>query len=139
MNMQTTKSDLSVNDEALARWVVDALDQNLTKIDEGRLAKLRASRTAALDAYRAPVRVLGLVTIGGHILDVNGWIRKPAFLAPLVAVAILAAVGTYNIMSNDDLADEAGAIDAKLLASETPIDALLDNDFAAWVQESTQQ
>jgi hypothetical protein len=35
----------------------------------------------------------------------------------------------------DDLYDETGVIDAKLLTGELPIDAFLDKDFATWVQE----
>jgi hypothetical protein len=37
--------------------------------------------------------------------------------------------------ATDDLYDETGVIDAKLLTGELPIDAFLDKDFATWVQE----
>ena len=126
-------------EEHLAHRVAQALDVNLATIDDANLQRLHAARTAAMSAYREPIRIAGLVTVSGQILDARTWIRKPAFLVPFAAVAILAAVGAYNSLSQEDLADESGAQDAKVLAGETPIDALLDKDFATGVQESSQQ
>jgi Protein of unknown function (DUF3619) len=83
--------------------------------------------------YREPVNVLGLVTVSGQTLDVSSWIRKPLFWLPILA--IVAAVVTYNAM-DDDVADEAGELDAKLLTGELPINAFLDKDFGSWVKDS---
>ena len=139
MNMNRRNTENLTADDTLAHRITAALELNLSKIDAPKLAKLRAARADALAAYREPVRVLGLVTVSGQLFDTQNWFRKPVFLVPLVTVVLLVVVGTYNTITKDDLADDTGALDAKVLASETPIDALLDNDFATWVQESSQQ
>ena len=126
-------------EKKLARRVAEALELGLNGMATDKLDRLRAARVAAVAAYREPSPVGALMTTAGQKFDVRSWMRRPLMLISLVVVALVLAVGTYQTLNQEDLSDDAGAVDAELLASETPIDALLDNDFATWVQESSQK
>jgi len=125
-----------MNEKEFAENVTRTLNLGLTRIDDGKLAKLRASRQKAMDAYREPVSILGMATVSGHVMDISTWIRKPVVWLPVLAIA--AAIATYSLTATDDGYDDVGELDAKLLAGELPIDAFLDKDFGAWVKESAQ-
>lgn len=120
-----------------AQKITHTLNWGLSRIEDDKLARVRASRQRALAAYREPVTILGLVTVSGHSLEMSSWIRKPLFWLPIFA--IVAAVSTYTLTGTDDIYDEAGGeLDAQILAGELPINAFLDKDFSSWVQESSQ-
>ena len=123
-----------MNDEEFAKNIARSLNEGLARISDENLAKLRAGRVKAMEAYRAPVRILGLVTVSGQVLDVSSWARKPLFWVPAIAIAASIAFATLN--GADDGYDDVGEIDAKLLTGELPIDAFLDKDFGSWVKES---
>jgi hypothetical protein len=124
-----------MDEKEFAQKITRTLDWGTSQIDGDKLAKLRNARQAAMKNYRGPVNVLGLVTVSGQTLDVSNWIRKPLFWLPIFAV--VAALVTVNVM-DDDVADEAGELDAKLLTGELPIDAFLDKDFGSWVKDSSR-
>lgn len=124
-----------MNEEEFGQKITRTLNWGLSRIEEDKLAKLRAGRRKAMDAYREPVTILGLVTVSGQTLNVSNWIRKPLFWLPILAVS--AALVTYSLNSGDDVYDDVGELDAKLLTGELPIDAFLDKDFASWVKESS--
>lgn len=124
-----------MNENDFAKKVANYLDQGTHQIEEQTLSRLHNARGTALNAYREPIRVLGLVTVSGSITDPAYLIRKPLFWLPILAIAAV-VVGTQMASSPEDLYDESGAIDAKLLTGELPVDAFLDNDFAAWVKEN---
>lgn len=122
-----------MNENDFSKKLTSYLDNGLARIDEPQLAKLRSARTQALAAHREPIRILGLVSVSGHVMTPTYFLRKPLFWLPILA--ILAAVLTYQADSSDDIYDEAGAMDAQLLTGELPIDAFLDKDFAEWVKQ----
>ena len=120
-----------------AQKITHTLTWGLSRIEDDKLARVRASRQRALAAYREPVTILGLVTVSGQSLEMSRWIRKPLFWLPIFA--IVAAVSTYTLTGTDDIYDEAGGeLDAQILTGELPINAFLDKDFSSWVQESSQ-
>ena len=126
-----------MNEKDIAQKVTRTLDWGLSRIEDDKIVKLRAARQKAMAQYKEPVNVLGLVTISGHTLDTSGWLRKPLFWLPILAIA--AAVAGYTFSSTDDIYDEAGGeLDAQLLTGELPINAFLDKDFGTWVKESSQ-
>lgn len=124
-----------MNEKEIGQNIARTLNKGLEQFDDAKLARLHAARQKALGAYRAPVKLPGLVTVSGNLLDVSAMIRKPMFLLPILAIFI--AVSTYMWNSSDDNYDDVGELDAKLLTGELPIDAFLDKDFAAWVAESS--
>ena len=125
------------NEKDFAQKISHTLNWGLSRIDEDKLARIRAGRQKALAAYREPVTILGLVTVSGRTLEISNWIRKPLFWLPILAIS--AAVATLTLSGADDIYDEAGGeLDAQLLTGELPINAFLDKDFSSWVKESSQ-
>jgi hypothetical protein len=125
-----------MDEKEFAKKVTMNLNWGLSQIDGDKLSKLRTAREKALANYVEPVAVANLVTTSGQTLNFSGWVRKPLFWLPIVAIA--AAAVTYNAM-DDDIADDAGGeLDAKLLTGELPINAFLDKDFGSWVKESSK-
>ena len=124
-----------MNEKDFGQKITRTLNWGLSRIEEDKLARLRAGRRKAMDAYREPVTILGLVTVSGQTLDVSNWMRKPLFWLPVLAIA--AAIGAYSLNGADDVYDDVGELDAKILTGELPIDAFLDKDFASWVKESS--
>lgn len=126
------------NEKDFAQKITRTLNWGLSRIEDDKLARVRAGRQKALAAYREPVTIFGLVTVSGHTLDVSNWIRKPLFWLPILA--IVAAITTYGFSSADDIYDDVGGeLDAQLLTGELPINAFLDKDFGSWVKESSQK
>ncbi len=123
-----------MNEKDIAQKVTRTLDWGLSRIEDDKIVKLRAARQKAMAQYKAPINVLGLVTVSGQTLDVSSWIRKPLFWLPVIAIA--AAAVTYNAM-DDDVIDETSTLDAQLLTGELPINAFLDKDFQSWVKDSS--
>ena len=120
-----------------AQKITRTLNWGLSRIEADKLDRIRAGRQRALEAYREPVTILGLVTVSGQTLDISTWIRKPLFWLPILA--IVAAVAAYTLSGTDDIYDETGGeLDAQLLTGELPINAFLDKDFGSWVKESSQ-
>ena len=120
-----------------AQKITRTLNWGLSRIEADKLNRIRAGRQRALEAYREPVTILGLVTVSGQTLDISSWIRKPLFWLPILA--IVAAVAAYTLSGTDDIYDETGGeLDAQLLTGELPINAFLDKDFGSWVKESSQ-
>jgi hypothetical protein len=90
--------------------------------------RLLAARLRALDAYREPVRLLGLVSVSsGTAQELQYTVFQRAIMwLPLVALLGWLAVQS---MSEPDLSD----LDAQLLTQELPPDAFLDQDFRSWL------
>jgi Protein of unknown function (DUF3619) len=124
-----------MNEKEFGQKIARTLNLGLSRIEDDKLARLRAGRRKAMDAYREPIRILGLVTVSGQTLGVSHWMRKPLFWLPILAIA--AAVITFSMNTGEDVYDDIGELDAKLLTGELPIDAFLDKDFASWVKESS--
>ena len=125
------------SEKDFAKNIVHMLDWGTSQVEGDKLSRLHAARQQALSAYREPVTILGIVTVSGHALDMSSWIRKPLFWLPVLVIA--AAVAGHTFYNADEIYDETGGeLDAQLLTGELPINAFLDKDFGAWVQESSQ-
>ncbi len=125
-----------MNEKDFSKKVAHTLNWGLTQIEEDKLVRLRAGRQKALAAYRQPVRVLGLVTVNGNTFNIHSISRNPLFWLPLLVIT--AAVATYTLNAVDDIYDDVGEVDAKILTGELPINAFLDKDFGTWVKESAE-
>ncbi len=109
------------------------LDRSASETGDLQATRLRAARLRALDAYREPVRILGLVTIGAGTAQTlkYGVLQQVLLWLPLVLlVATLAAKAL-----NPEV--DIGELDAQLLTGELPIDAFLDKDFDAWLKSAS--
>ena len=97
-------------------------------VGEMQATRLKAARLRALDAYREPVRLLGLVTVsGGTLQAIHYSVVQRALL--VLPIALLLAALAIQSASEPDL----GELDAQLLTQELPPDAFLDQDFRSWL------
>ena len=104
------------------------LDRSADGVGEMQATRLRSARLRALDAYREPVRLLGLVTMSAgtaQTLHYSVFQRSLLWLPVAVLVAVLA----MQSVSEPDLGD----LDAQLLSQELPPAAFLDQDFRSWL------
>jgi hypothetical protein len=104
------------------------LERSAAQVGEMQATKLRAARLRALDAYKEPVRLLGMVRVNAGTAQM---IRYSIVQRALLWVPILALLATLAIRSADEA--DLGELDAQLLTQELPPDAFLDQDFRAWL------
>jgi hypothetical protein len=123
-----------MNENDFSKKFASYLDVSAANVSADTASRLAKVRQQALAAYQPPVRILGLVTVSGQMTDPSYVARKPVFWLGVLGLAT-AVWALQPPAATDDLYDEAGVVDAKLLTGELPIDAFLDKDFATWVQE----
>jgi hypothetical protein len=104
------------------------LDRSADTIGEMQATKLKAARLRALDSFREPVRILGLVTVPAGTAQTIQYtvIQRALLLLPIVA--LIATLGVKSVQERD-----MGELDAQLLTQELPPDAFIDQDFRAWL------
>ena len=114
--------------EKLKPW----LERGATSIGEMQAVKLKAARLRALDAYREPVRLFGLVPMTSARAQAihYGVVQRALLFVPLVA--LLAVLALQTLDNDVDVLD----LDLQLLTQELPPDAFLDNEFRSWLGKS---
>jgi len=127
-----------MNEQELAKKIVQHLDQGLDHIRQGTLYKLQSARMAALERYReARQPVLGLAWAGDVAFRLSHSRHFNARNMLALGLLLLSLIGvTYwqLAIQSSDIAE----IDASLLTSELPINAYLDSGFEAWLKRSSQ-
>jgi hypothetical protein len=124
-----------MNEKDFGAKITHVLNWGLTRIDDDKLARLRIARAKAMEAYREPITVLGLVTVSGPSLDAKyNLIQKPLIWLPMLALVLALAFVGANFF--DDPNADIGELDAALLTGELPINAFLDKDFDSWLKGS---
>ena len=111
----------------LKPWFDRAADQ----VPEMQATKLKAARLRALDAYRDPVRLFGLVPMPAgtaHLIQYT-IVQRALLILPIAALLATLAIQTMNEM------DDPGALDAQLLTQELPPNAFIDQDFRSWLEK----
>ena len=124
-----------MNEKEFSQKITRTLNWGLSRIEDDKLAKLRTARQLAMSQYREPANVLGLATVSGPTLNASSLVRKPLFWLPILAILVLFA--SYSFTPDEDIVDESGELDARLLTGELPINAFLDKDFQSWVKDSS--
>lgn len=99
-------------------------------VGEIEATRLRAARLRALDAYREPVRLFGLVTVSASTAQTIQYSVVQRSLLWLPMLALLATLTFQSVRESDP-----GEIDAQLLTQELPPDAFIDQDFRAWLDQ----
>lgn len=126
-----------MNEQDLARQIVQRLNGGLDQIKQGTLYQLQSARQKALDQCSEVRRpVFGLAT-AGNVASSSGHSRY--FNARYIAAAallVLSLIGIsyWQFVMSNDIAD----IDVSLLTSDLPINAYLDSGFDAWLKRSSQ-
>jgi len=126
-----------MNEQDLARRIVQRLNGGLDNIKQGTLYQLQSARQKALDRYRkAPRPVFGLAVAGNVAFQFSHSRYFNARYIVAAALLVLSLIGLSYwqfVMSNDN-----AEIDVSLLTSELPINAYLDSGFDAWLKRSSQ-
>lgn len=120
-----------MNEKEFSSKLKPWLERAAGQVGEMQATRLKAARLRALDAYREPVSVLGLVTVSGGSLQRMHYsiVQRSLLWLPIaILVAALAVLST----SEPDL----GELDVQLLTQELPPDAFLDQEFRSWLGNS---
>ena len=120
-----------MNEKDFASKLKPWLDRSAAEIGEFQATKLKAARLRALDAFREPVRILGVVTVSAGTAQEIQHRIVPQALLWLPIVVLLATLAIKSVGEGD-----LGALDAQLLTQELPPDADLDQDFRSWLGDS---
>jgi hypothetical protein len=120
-----------MNEKEFAAKLKPWLERTAHDIGEMQATRLKAARLRALDAYREPVRLLGLVTVDHGTAQTLQYTVFQRALMWLPVVALIAFLGTQAANPQPDLGD----LDAQLLTQELPPDAFLDQDFRSWLNK----
>lgn len=126
-----------MNEQDLARQIVQRLNGGLDNIKQGTLYQLQSARQAALDRYReAPQPVFGLAVAGNVApsLSHSRYFNARYVAAAALLVLSLIGISYWQFVMSNDVAE----IDVSLLTSELPINAYLDSGFDAWLKRSSQ-
>jgi hypothetical protein len=117
-----------MNEKEFASKLKPWLDRSANTIGEMQATRIKAARLRALDSFREPVRVFGLVTVpAGTAQTIHYTFVQRALL--LIPIAALIATLAMKSMQEADV----GELDAQLLSQELPPDAFIDQDFRAWL------
>jgi hypothetical protein len=120
-----------MNEKEFASKLKPWLDRSAAGLGEMQATKLKAARLRALDAYREPVRLFGLVPVPvGTAHTIHYSIVQRA----LLWLPIVVLLATLAIRSQQEI--DIGELDAQLLTQELPPDAFLDQDFRSWLGKS---
>ena len=109
------------------------LERSASEVGELQAARLKAARLKALDAYRPPVSVLGLVTVNGALVETARHTLLERALMFLPLAALLAALAVQSLTVDGD----PGELDAQLLTQELPPAAYVDQEFRTWLGKSS--
>lgn len=124
---------VTMNEQDFGRAIAKKLSAGLADLPAAQISKLNQSRNRAMAAYREPVSILGLATVGGPSANSKfGWLVKPMILVPVALISI--AIISANIWQDELQSDQGDGIDAAILAQELPIQAFLDNDMETWIK-----
>lgn len=124
-----------MNELEFARKVAQQLTRSTHNLEQIPLARLKAARERALEAYRSePV----LAHAGG---STGGKRSERLFHYPRLAWGGLAALLALAVGLNfwQDSEHEKSPIDAQILASDLPLHAFTQHDFDAWIKTNSSQ
>jgi hypothetical protein len=118
-----------MNEKEFADKLKPWLERSAASIGEMRAVKLKAARLRAMDAWREPVRLFGVVPMSSARAQAihYGIVQRALLFLPLLVLIAVLAVQTLD----DD--GDTGDLDAQLLSQELPPDAFLDQEFRSWL------
>ncbi|HJV27222.1 MAG TPA: DUF3619 family protein [Aromatoleum sp.] len=122
------------NEERLARRMAAHLSAGARDVDDHISERLRLAREQALAAYRPRPGLLARLAMPALVRGLIPPVARPAAVAVLLLAVIFA--GDYYVTWSRvaSLQD----VDMALLIDDLPIDAYLDKDFKAWLQDDSR-
>jgi hypothetical protein len=135
------------NPQHFGKRIKEHLDQGL-HVSPVIEARLRAARAIALDRQRLHEPAFAGIMAGRGTLGWGGgtpWAVRVG-LPVLILAAALAGMNAWRdyqdaLSADEEIAQQAAEveeIDAKVLTSDLPMKALLDEDFQAWLKKPAQ-
>lgn len=121
-----------MNEKDFAARLKPWLERSAQEVGALQATRLKAARLRALDAYREPVRLFGLIPVSAGTAQAVKYSVFQRSLLWLPVVVLLAALAMQTAREPD-----LGELDAQLLTQELPPDAFLDEDFRAWLGKSS--
>jgi hypothetical protein len=122
---------MSMSEHDLASRIVQRLERGLDEIDPRTLAKLRSARSTAIERIQTePASLLAWAGAAGPVSLLRH--LSPRYLLPIVGMVLTLSAMVY--WQQQERIEDPVEIDAKLLASDLPIDALLDKGLDTWLQ-----
>jgi hypothetical protein len=117
-----------MNENEFATKLKPWLDRSATSVGEMQATRLKSARLRAMDAFREPVRVFGLVPVSAGMAQTlkYGVVQRALLFLPLALL-----LGFLAFQSAQEM--DVGELDAQLLTQELPPDAFLDQDFRSWL------
>jgi hypothetical protein len=119
-----------MNEKEFAERLKPWLERSATQVGEMQATKLRAARLRALDGFREPVRLMGLIPVNPGTAQM---IQYSIVQRALLWIPVVALLATLAMQSARETQADLGELDAQLLTQELPPDAFLDQDFRAWL------
>jgi hypothetical protein len=118
-----------MNEKEFADKLKPWLERGAASLGEMQEVKLKAARLRAMDAWREPVRLFGVVPMSSARAQAihYGIVQRALLFLP---IAVLLAVLAVQSLDNDA---DLGELDALLLTQELPPDAFLDQEFRSWL------
>ncbi len=117
-----------MNEKEFSERIKPWLDRSAAAVGDMQATKLKSARLRAMDAYREPVRLFGLVTVNAGTAQT---LHYSVMQRALLFLPIAALIAVLAIKSAEEV--DLGELDAQLLTQELPPDAFLDQDFRSWL------
>ena len=121
-----------MNEKEFASKIKPWLERAAGEVGDIEATRLKSARLRALDAYKEPVRLLGLLTVSGGTLQQLHYSLVQRSLLWLPIVAFVAVLAVMSANPEPDI----GELDVQLLTQELPPDAFLDQEFRSWLGNS---
>ena len=123
-----------MNELEFAKKVAQQLNRSTQQLDTVPLARLKAARERALEAYRSePVLAHADGSTGGRWSD---WLSHNPRLAWGGFAAMLALALGLNFWQETD--HEKSSIDAQILASDLPLHSFANIDVDKWLKDNAK-
>lgn len=122
-----------MNELHFAHRVRQQLNRGLHKIDDDKLARLKAAREAALAHQKQPAAIPALAGVA-HFFRVHFDNLHARHL--LIGLALLAAVAFYAHWQADQIVADMTDTDSALLTDDVPVEALTSKEFHSWLKSS---
>lgn len=122
-----------MNEFDIAQRLARHLDRGVAHLDSAVVGRLHEARFQAMS--RVPVKQLRLVTTG-HSSGTSNWNARQHTLRLGAAVLMVAVILMGYNYWQQQMEDETGQIDARLLSSELPPQVFAQQNFGEWLQET---
>lgn len=124
-----------MNELEFAKKVAQQLNRSAQQLDTVPLARLKAARERALEAYRSEPL---LAHVGGSTGESWGdrLLHHPRLAWGGFAALLALAIGINFWQATER---ESSPIDAQILASDLPLHTFTQQDFDAWLRDNSKQ